>query len=56
MTTMRGQSLTLSILVALCLAPGQSQSQDGPAWREDSLPGELPRLSRTRSVASTRRA
>jgi hypothetical protein len=34
MTTMRGQSLTLSILVALCLTPGKSQSQDGPAWRE----------------------
>jgi Domain of unknown function (DUF4832)/Domain of unknown function (DUF4874) len=34
MTTMRGQSLTFSILVALCLTPGKSQSQDGPAWRE----------------------
>jgi hypothetical protein len=31
---MRGQSLTLSIVVALCLAPGRSQSQDAPAWRE----------------------
>ena len=34
MTTMRGPSLTLSILVAVCLAPGRSQSQDAPAWRE----------------------
>jgi hypothetical protein len=34
MMTMRGQSLTFSILVALCLAPGQSRSQDAPAWRE----------------------
>ena len=31
---MCGQSLTLSIVVALCLAPGRSQSQDAPAWRE----------------------
>jgi hypothetical protein len=34
MTTIRGQSLAFSILVALCLTPGTSQSQDGPAWRE----------------------
>src|SRR5271166_2024235 len=34
MTTMRGQSLTLSIIVALCLAPGRSQSREAPAWRE----------------------
>lgn len=31
---MHGQSLALAILVALCLAPGRSQSQDAPAWRE----------------------
>src|SRR3954447_3693970 len=34
MTTLRGQALTLCTLVALCLAPGRSQSQDAPAWRE----------------------
>ncbi len=34
MTTMRGQSLTLGILVAICFAPGRAQSQDAPAWRE----------------------
>ena len=34
MTTMHGQSLTLGILIALCLAPGRSHSQDAPAWRE----------------------
>ena len=34
MTTMRGHSLTLGILVALCLAPGRSRSDDAPAWRE----------------------
>ncbi len=34
MTTLRGQSLTLGILIALCLAPGRSQSQEAPAWRE----------------------
>ena len=34
MTIVHGQSLTLGILVALCLAPGRSYSQDAPAWRE----------------------
>jgi Domain of unknown function (DUF4832)/Domain of unknown function (DUF4874) len=34
MTTMHGQSLTLGILIALCLAPGRSHSQDAPPWRE----------------------
>src|SRR5262245_51410048 len=34
MTTLRGRPLTLGILVALCLAPGRSHSQDAPAWRE----------------------
>ena len=34
MTTMRGHFLTLSILVAVCLAPGRSRCQDAPAWRE----------------------
>ncbi len=34
MTTLRGPSLTLSIFVAVCLAPGRSQSQDAPARRE----------------------
>ena len=34
MTTLRGPSLTLSILVAVCLAPAPSQAQDAPAWRE----------------------
>jgi hypothetical protein len=34
MTTMRGHSLTLSILFGLCLVPGRSQSDDAPAWRE----------------------
>jgi hypothetical protein len=34
MTTTRGHCLTLGILVALCLAPGRSQSDESPAWRE----------------------
>jgi hypothetical protein len=34
MTTLRGQLLARGILVALCLVPGQSQSQGTPAWRE----------------------
>ncbi len=34
MTTVHGKSLTLGILIALCLAPGRSHSQDAPAWRE----------------------
>ena len=31
---MYGQSLTLGILIALCLAPARSHSQDAPPWRE----------------------
>jgi Domain of unknown function (DUF4832)/Domain of unknown function (DUF4874) len=31
---MPGQALTIGIIVALCLEPGRSPSQDAPAWRE----------------------
>src|SRR5262249_4610058 len=34
MTTQRGQSLTLGLLVAACLAPVPAQSEDAPAPRE----------------------
>jgi hypothetical protein len=34
MRNLRGQPLTLGIVVAVCLAPGRSHSQDVPAWRE----------------------
>ena len=35
---MRGQSLTLGIIVAICFAPGRAQSQDSSAWREIRYP------------------